>query len=159
MKRLLPVRLATALGTTAALLASGGVAASAQAATVNSAVIETATTRLAPDFTCPSATVCLFPGDNYDGNYPYWGGPAELPTSEYRGKWTSFSDTTVEASNPNPGSIHINANSVMWVYDEATGMVPVCYAMGKHVLDHSYGWFYIQYGYTACPSQWPTPLP
>jgi hypothetical protein len=161
MKRLFLGRSA-ALLMAAALLTSGGVAASAQAATVSShdhAIVTRPTTRLSPaiDFMCPDRTVCLFPNDNYTGNYPAWGGPAELATDVWNGSWYSFSDA--DASNPNPGSLNDNSGSIIWIYAADSGNPPVCLPPGKYVLDHAFGYFYIEYGVGSCPSSAPGPLP
>jgi hypothetical protein len=161
MKQLLTRRRAAVLAAGIALLAAGGATASAQAATASVpqhvAVAQSATAPSSPDvdFTCPSATVCLFPNDNYTGNYPGWGGPAELATDVWNGEWYSFADAA--ASDPNPGSLNDNSNSVMWIYAKDAGVL-VCLTPGKYVPDHAYGYFYIQYGVTSCGTA-PEPLP
>jgi hypothetical protein len=117
MKRLLTGPIAAVLMAAAALLASGGTAASALAATTGTphgtvaAGSVTAFSSVQLGFTCPDRTVCLFPNNDFTGNYPGWGGPAELATDVWNGQWYSFAQA--DASNPDPGSLNDNSNSVM----------------------------------------------
>lgn len=161
MNRHLAGRMTAALAAAAALLTSGGIAASAQAAT-GSPHSNMATRPITGrpsadlDFTCPSRTVCLFPNDNYTGNYPGWGGPAELATDVWNGQWYSFAQA--DASNPNPGSLNDNSNSVIWVYAKDLNLA-LCLTPGRYSLDHTYGYFFIQFGVTSCNANPPMPLP
>ncbi len=141
MKQLLTRRRAAVLAAATALLISGGATASAQAATASPAEA---------DFTCPSSTVCLFPNDNYTGNYVTWGSPAELATDGWNGAWWPFSDDY--ASNPDPGSLNDNSNSIIWVYAKDTN-TSRCLTSGRSVLDNLYGYFYIEYGVTSCGAE------
>ena len=156
MKRLLTGRIAAVLVAATALLAMGGTAASAQAATAGTsrgAMVTrsiTAPSPVQPDFTCASPTVCLFPNNDFTGNYPAWGGPAELAADVWNGQWYSFSQAN--ASNPNPGSLNDDSNSVMWVYAKDSG-ARWCLTPGKYVLAHTYGYFFIEFGVTSCPPQ------
>lgn len=163
MRYLFTFRWPAVLMAVSALLASGAATASAQETTTSSPDRPAAATRFVPvnsspnvDFTCTAATVCLFPNDDYTGNYPAWSGPAELDTRAWSGKWYSFAH--VNASNPNPGSLNDNSNSVMWVYAKSQGLA-ICLVQGKHPLYNGYGYFFIQYGVTNCGINPPTPLP
>lgn len=161
MKRLLTGRVAAVLVAAAALFASVGTAASSQAATNTSHGTMamrsvTALPSVQPDFTCPGRTVCLFPNNDFTGNYPGWGGPAELATDVWNGQWYSFSQAS--ASNPNPGSLNDNSNSVMWIYAKDLNQA-VCLTPGRYVLQHTYGYFFIQFGVTTCAANPPGPLP
>lgn len=159
MRRLLTGRTAAVLMTAAALIASGGIAASAQAAAPTgtmSARSVIAPESVQPDFTCPGKTVCLFPNDDYTGNYPAWGGPATLATDVWNGRWYHFSDAG--ASNPNPGSLHDNSGSIIWIYAKDLNR-PVCLTPGKYDLNHVYGYFFIRFGVQFCTVKAPTPLP
>jgi hypothetical protein len=144
-----------ALTGAAALFTSAGATASAQTA-AGSAPHHAAAARSADaGFSCPSATVCLFPNDDYTGNYA-GGSPVELPTDVYNGSWYSFSQ--VGASDPNPGSINDNSNSVMWLYVKSAG-IEVCLPPGKSIETNSFGYIYIQYGVTSCGAFPSGPLP
>jgi len=162
MKRLLAGRIAAVLMAGAALLAAGGAAVPALAAP---AVIPhgtmatrsvTTISSVQPDFTCPRPSVCLFPHNDFTGKYPAWGGPAVLATDVWNGQWYSFSQAG--ASNPNPGSLNDNSNSVMWVYAKNIN-VGICLTPGRYTLEHTYGYFYIEFGVTACPASPPKPFP
>jgi hypothetical protein len=127
---------------------------SAQAATTAGPASHTATVQhaaAAPDFTCPSRSVCLFPNDDWAGNYP-GGAPVVLPTDVYNGAWLTFA--SVGASNPNPGSLNDNSNSVMWIHAADAGTYK-CLTPSKWILFHSWGWFFIQFGVTSCPAHHP----
>jgi hypothetical protein len=115
-----------------------------------------------PDFTCPGATVCVFPNENETGNYGApWDGPAKLGIDAYTNYWFSFASASI---TPNPGSLNNNySEDCTWVYDKAAGPSsnnphPVN-ADAKYNLDNSYGYIYIQTGYSQCPANPPTPLP
>lgn len=148
---------AAALGLMTALLGAGAGSASAAQnsaspqATVTQAVA--ARPMVHPNFTCSSPTVCLYPNDNYTGNYPNWGGPATLATDKWNGVWYTFNDAS--ASNPNPGSLNDDSNSVMWVYSQQLGNIYACLTPGKWQLNNEWGYFYIMYGVTSCPAYHP----
>jgi hypothetical protein len=116
----------------------------------------TALPSVQPDFTCPSATVCLFPNNDFTGSYPDWGGPAELATDVWNGEWYSFAQAG--ASDPNPGSLNDNSNSVMWVYAKDIN-AGICLTPGRYILEHTYGYFFIEFGVTTCPANPPNPFP
>ena len=140
------------IGTSGAATASAPTAAGGAAPRAIPAAVS-------PDFTCPSATVCAFPNEDFTGNYPDWDGPATFFTNTFNGQWLSFS--VHGAGNPNPGSVNDNSNSIMWVYNKDAGPGsnnPFCVTPGKWALYHYYGWFYIEYGVTSC-GNYPTPLP
>jgi hypothetical protein len=108
------------------------------------------------DFTCPAATVCLFPQPNYAGNYgPPWVGPAELATEGLGGRWISFSDKGV---SPNPGSASDNSGSALFFYDKKDNAHTCVAGGGRTNLFGAYGWFYLTFGVKACGAL-PQPLP
>src|SRR5262249_55831223 len=114
---------------------------------------------VSPDFTCPSRTICLFPNDDYTGNYG--SSPVILvPAGTTSGVWCSFN--TIGADSPHPGSMNNNSGSSIWVYDHQAGPSagnPVCLSKGRHVLDHSYGYFELFYSDSDCAHQFTRPLP
>jgi hypothetical protein len=145
----------------AAALPLAATAATAQAASSphGSATAQAAGVKggVTPDFTCPDRTVCLFPNNDFTGNYPGWGGPAQLPTDVDNGQWYSFNQ--VAASNPNPGSLNDNSGSIVWVYAKDAN-APACLNPGRWVLSHSFGYFFIRFGIHSCTGQSvPRPLP
>jgi hypothetical protein len=162
MKRLLTGRMAAVLMAGAALLASGATAVPALAATAGTPHVTMATRSVTtiptvqPDFTCPRPSVCLFPNNDFTGNYPAWDGPAVLATDVWNGQWYSFAQA--DASNPNPGSLNDNSNSVMWVYAKNIN-VGFCLTPGRYTLQHTYGYFFIEFGITTCPSNDRPPKP
>lgn len=104
----------------------------------------------AVDFTCPARTVCVFPNDDYTGNYAAWHNmPAQLATDLYNGIWTRFSDVDIK---PNPGSLHDNSNSCVWVLDEQENDAQPIEPNTEFVADHNFGWFFIQFGVSTCGS-------
>jgi hypothetical protein len=114
------------------------------------------------DFNCPGDTVCVFPNDNYSGNYGApWYGPAKLGIDAYTNYWFSFASANI---TPNPGSLNNNySRDCTWVYDKAAGPgsenpYPV-EPDTKYDLADSYGYIYIQSGQNECPANAPAPLP
>jgi len=116
----------------------------------------TTTAQAATEFTCPAKTVCLFPNDNLTGNYPAFGGPAELATNGNNGAWTSFASDGI---SPNPGSMHVNANSCVWVFDKQLDLFGEAEPNSTDALDGTFGFFFIQLGVDPCPSSPPPGAP
>lgn len=159
--------LAVALTALCALLAgtSTALASNSRAATpgpwhdtaTQAQIRNTTAVSITPLFTCPSRRICLFPNNDFTGNYP-GGQPAELdPAGTTSGAWINF------ALSPNPGSVNNNSGSSIWVYDRqkavSPGSNPWCLSPGKYVLDHSYGYFELFYSDSTCAHNYTTPLP
>jgi hypothetical protein len=126
------------------------------------AVDVTAALGASPLFTCPDRTICLFPSADFTGNYN--GSPAViLPDDSPSGVWHTFG--YVGASSPNPGSIHNNSGSSIWVYDHqapvaGNNLNPECIlAHSEAVLSNSFGHFELFYGDPQCSNQYTRPLP
>lgn len=162
--RLLASRIIVAIGGTAliAALAAGGVPAQASTpnipATVHDVRVQTTEpvqgTAAAPDFTCPSATFCLFQDPNLTGHH------FSFTTDVYNGRWLSVTADPYDFSLP-WGSLHNNSNSTEYFYDEQTNheycVLPG--ASGNPTGDSAnmiYArYLYIKYGVTTC--QYPSP--
>lgn len=102
-----------------------------------------------PDFTCPSATICLFPNDNFTGT------PKTCAVDVCRGAWFS---TTVDGVHA--GSITDNSNSAIVLGDVQDNFELCISAPNRGKPNHSFGFFRALFGVTSCPppSQLP-PLP
>lgn len=119
----------------------------------------TAAQAVSPDFTCPGGAICLFPKDDYTGNYN--GSPAEIEVDGVEnGAWFSFGG--YGAGSPNPGSMDNNTGSSVWVYDHQepvkSGSNPTCLRPGRHVLDNKFGHFEVFPG-PDCSHAYTRPLP
>jgi hypothetical protein len=155
MKELTISRMAVMLAAAGTILSLSAATATAQAQTVTHsrhhvgaapAVARPSSVR--PYFTCPSATVCVFPNNDLTGNYGSpWNGPAELTTVLYSGQWDSFSSISI---TPNPGSLNDNSGSCVWVLDKEAGVKSYVEPGDTGVLAHSYGYIFIQYGVNPC---------
>jgi hypothetical protein len=109
------------------------------------------------DFMCPGRTVCVFPNNDRTGNYgDPWDGPAELATDKYNGQWRSFASVHV---TPNPGSVNNNSGSCLWVRDMQNNLTAPIEPGGGGILDHFYGYFFIQFGVHPCPATPPPGAP
>ena len=120
---------------------------------------DTAEQTVSPDFTCPDRTVCLFPNDDYTGNYGNL--PATFQPADFTsGMWFTWSD--VGAGDPNPGSLNNNSGSSIWVYDHQIPVSqtnPTCLKPGQHVLYQVFGHFEEFYGDSTCMNSFTFPLP
>ena len=103
---------------------------------------------VSPDFTCPSRTICFFQNDDFTGS------SFSCATDVCRGAWFS-----VTFNGVHPGSVNDNSDSIFFAADVQLGLEK-CFQPGRHVLDHMYGFFFVEFGVTNCPppSQFP-PLP
>jgi hypothetical protein len=150
---------ATILAALAAIGTSGVSTASAQV-TARGASFRAAPRAAAPDFTCQDGYVCAYPNDDWTGDYPSWGGPAQFATYVFRGSWLSFA--AENTGNPNPGSINNDSGSTVWIYEKnepLSSTNPFCIPTYSRLATYNdYGWFFIRYGVTSCGS-YPTPLP
>lgn len=121
----------------------------------------TAAHAVSPLFTCPDRSICIYPNDDFTGNYP-GGQPVILdPAGTTSGVW--FSLDSIGASSPHPGSVNNNSGSSIWVYDHQAPVVPGsnpwCLSPGKYVLDHAYGHFELFYSDSTCAHNYTRPLP
>jgi hypothetical protein len=120
----------------------------------------TAAQTITPLFTCPDRTICLYPNDDFTGNYG--SDPVEIvPADTTSGVWFSFD--SYGADSPHPGSLNNNSGSSIWVYDHQApveaGSNPACLTPGKWILDHAYGHFELFYSDSTCAHNYTTPLP
>jgi hypothetical protein len=138
--RRLSIRVATLA---AAILAVGGLALNAGAATADASVRPAgiSATAASPDFTCTAGYTCFFSGDNF--NDTWW----ELENSQWDGGIPHyFSDLGI---SPNPGSAHMDGGSSLWLENTSNGDTACAYN-AKIVLDHNYNEFWINYGVDTC---------
>ncbi len=120
----------------------------------------TQTQSFSPLFTCPDRSICLFPNNDFTGNYG--SSPViVVPAGTTSGTWFSFD--SIGAGSPHPGSINNNSGSSIWVYDRqapvVSGSNPACLTQGKYTLSHSYGYFELFYSDSTCAHSSTRPLP
>jgi hypothetical protein len=156
--------LAAAIGGAAMIAALAAAVAPAQASTPNASatvhyvrvqITESVQgTAAAPDFTCSSATFCLFQDPNLTGHH------FSFTTDAYNGKWLSVTADPYDFSLP-WGSLNNNSGSSEYFYDAQTN-IEYCVLPGQignptgdsaKMINARY--LYIKYGVTTC--QYPTP--
>lgn len=93
---------------------------------------------------CPSRTVCAFPGHNWTGT------PGDIPTADYHSRWIDF-DSVVGF---HPNSLIDNSGSDIWVIDRQSGVF-ACILGGDEADFEGWqpGWFFIQYNVNTCATQ------
>jgi hypothetical protein len=139
----------------AAIFPLGIITVSAQAATVSSArpraTVSTAVARThaSPDFTCPSASVCVFQDNNWSGAVFI------IPTANGGETWVDL--TTGGALALPWRSFHDNSGSSVTFGDAQTGL-ETCFLPGTKLdkLGTSFGnyrYMWIEFGNTGCTGQ------
>jgi Peptidase inhibitor family I36 len=122
-------------------------AAMAAPATVSSAA------GTAKPFSCPGNTVCLFSGDNFNGGVT----PITPPNF---GHWRTAVVTNPSGDKEHPGSAHNNTKGIVWFYSITTKARECVNAGKKPVLNHTYGWVFVQITATHCRgNKLPQPVP
>ena len=90
------------------------------------------------EFTCSAGTTCFFSDDNYQT-------VATVVSNSAYPNQTSFSSLGIA----DPGSVNVDGNSSLHLLGKSTGET-ACIPGGKAVLDHTFGYFYIDYGVKDC---------
>lgn len=130
----------------ALFLAFSPVAPRAHAASVDTAPLSS----VSPDaFSCASRTLCLY--QNEDGT----GASISCATNVCRGAWYSTTVGGVHA-----GSAYDNSGSIFWTADVQAD-TEVCWnnPPGTAALDHSYGYYWVEYGIGSCSNAYTPPMP
>jgi hypothetical protein len=102
-------------------------------------------------FRCPSASICVFPHDNYTGNYGApWNGPGIIDANAVADDtWYKFSARNLRMSHPNPGSITNKTTSCVWLYSRSRGKLSIKEHTRK-AADHKYGYIYVDFRHGGC---------
>jgi hypothetical protein len=131
----------------------GSTAAMAAPATASWPAAKTALASVAPAFTCPGRSVCLFSGDKLNGSVQL------VPPNEF-GRWVPAVVATQNGKKVHAGSAHNNTKGIFWVYSITT-KARECIGSGKRPdLNHTYGWIYVKEHTPSCKGQsLPEPLP
>jgi hypothetical protein len=150
-------------GTSAALAGSAPTTAPGarhEAPTQAQVLSATAARTVSPLFTCSDHTICLFPNDDFTGNYgccdPAVLVPADIPNL------TWFSFFAWAALSPNPGSMNNDSGSCIWLYDRQAGISssnPKHFAPGRYDLKNMYGYFEVSFEDPTCSNGYTKPLP
>lgn len=109
------------------------------------------------DFTCPSGVMCVYPGDDFTGNYGSAPGEIVPFTTITPNEWVTFA--SLGYSNPNPGSINNNTSLYCaFVYSFKLSSEVAEQPKSKDHLDNDYGYIFVTGTINGnCPTNQPPP--